>query len=340
MPQGLRAQLFILNNLIWVIVIGFFLVNVIFTTNFFSYANVINILYHSAIMSMLVLGQGLVMMSGRLDLSLESTLVFAPGIAMLLTTKWIVGGLDPVLAIFVTLLLGALVGMFNGIFIAKLGVNHFLHTLAMMILLRGLAYFLLPFALFRLDPVYTWVGSARVFGDIPVAVFLMLFIFLVFHFIMQYTTFGRHFVATGGNPKASFMAGIKTDRILISAFTMAGFLAAIAGLMATGRQDSIASTMGEGMVLLSFAGALLGGASLSGGKGTPLGFLGGALLLGMFTNALNLQGVEVTLVYATKGALIFVAILLDRGKEKFRGHLLHQEQVRKLKLKEAKATSS
>ena len=88
--------------------------------------------------------------------------------------------------------------------------------------------------------------------------------------------------------------------------------------------------MGDGMVLLAFAGAILGGAGLDGGKGTPIGMLGGSILLGMISNSLNLQGVGVTLVYATEGALIFLAILLDRFKYKLRNHILHKEQVEKM----------
>lgn len=330
MSRTLRAQLFLIDNLIWVIVLGFFLANAVFTPRFSSYGNVVNIFYHSAIMSMLVLGQGLTMMIGRLDLSLESTLVVAPGIAMLMATKWIPGGLDPLTAIVLTLGVGALVGLFNGVCVAKIGVNHFLQTLSVMIFLRGMAYFILPFAIFPLPATYSWLGRARTLGDIPVAVVVMLLTFIAVHFVMQYTGFGRYFMATGGNPRASFIAGINTDRMLVSAFVIGGVLAAVAGLFTAGRVDSVGSTMGEGMALLSFAGAILGGASLSGGKGTPIGMLGGALLLGMFSNALNLRGVEVTLVSAIKGALIFVAIILDRGKERLRGHLLHQEQVRQL----------
>jgi simple sugar transport system permease protein/ribose transport system permease protein len=171
-------------------------------------------------------------------------------------------------------------------------------------------------------------------GNIPVAIPIVLIIFLIFHFVMQYTSFGRHFMATGGNAKASYISGINTKRMLIYAFVIAGFLAAVAGLLAAGRQNSVSNSMGEGMVLLAFAGAILGGASLEGGKGTPLGMLGGALLLGMISNSLNLLGVGVTLVYAAQGALIFVAIVLDRVRIKVRNHLLHQEQVRKLVLQE------
>jgi simple sugar transport system permease protein/ribose transport system permease protein len=334
MPKKLQVELFLLENLIWVILAGFFLLNAMFTPMFASYGNLVNILYHSAIMSMLVLGEGLILVIGHLDLSIESTLVFAPGVAMLLATRWLPFTLDPVTAIILTLAIGAMIGFFNGFCIAKIEVNPFLQTLSMMIILRGLALFLIPLSIFPLDKVYTFAGQARTIGNIPVAVPIVFAIFLIFHFVMQYTSFGRHFMATGGNAKASYISGINTNRMIIYAFVIAGLLAAVAGLLAAGRQNSVSNTMGEGMVLLAFAGAILGGASLEGGKGTPLGMLGGALLLGMFSNSLNLLGVGVTLVYATQGALIFVAIVLDRGRIKVRNYLLHQEQVRRLEIQE------
>ncbi|NPV73220.1 MAG: ABC transporter permease [Pelotomaculum sp.] len=330
MSRKLQLQLFLLENLIWVIVFVFFLINALFTPRFATYDNLVNIFYHSAIMSLLVLAQGLTLIIGQLDLSIESTLAFAPGVAMLLAKKWIPGGIDPVTCILLTLAVGALVGFFNGYCIARIGVNPFLQTLSMLIMLRGMVLFLVPFSIFPLDKVYTYAGQARMAGNIPVAVPIVLVVFLLFHIILQYTPFGRYFIATGGNPRASFISGINTGRMVIYAFIISGLLAAAAGLLAAGRQGSVSNSMGEGMVLLAFAGAILGGASLDGGKGTPLGMLGGALLLGMISNSLNLLGVGVNLVYATQGALIFVAIVIDRVRVKVRSYLLHQEQVKKL----------
>ncbi|TEB04089.1 Ribose transport system permease protein RbsC [Pelotomaculum schinkii] len=339
MPKKLQVQLFLLDNLIWVIIAGFFLLNVVITPKFATYDNLVNIFYHSAIMSMLVLAQGLVMIIGLLDLSIESILAFAPGIALLLATKWLPGSIDPITCIFITLAVGALVGLFNGVFIAKIGVNPFLQSLSMLIMLRGVVLFLVPFSIFPLAKVYTYAGQARMVGNIPVAIPIVLIIFIIFHFILQHTTFGRYFVATGGNARASFVSGINTSKMVIWAFVISGILAAVAGLLAAGRQGSISNSMGDGMVMLSFAGAILGGASLDGGKGTPLGMLGGALLLGMISNSLNLLGVNVSLVYATQGALIFLAIIIDRVREKVRNHLLHQEQVKKMLCHEQQETN-
>jgi simple sugar transport system permease protein/ribose transport system permease protein len=161
---------------------------------------------------------------------------------------------------------------------------------------------------------------------------LVIVIFSIFSFVLRKTVFGRDYMATGGNERASYVAGINTNRMITYGFVIAGMLAAAAGILTAGRQDSVSNSMGSnGAVMLAFAGALLGGTSMTGGKGSAFGMLGGALLLGMFSNALNLLGVKVTLVQAAQGALIFVAILVDRLRMQIRGMLLRNEQLKKLK---------
>lgn len=334
MSKKLKLELFLLENLIWVLVVAFFLFNAFVTPNFASSRNIINILYHSSIMSMLVLGEGLILVIGNLDLSIESILAFAPGMAMLLAVNWFPGTFGPVACIIITLLVGALVGLFNGVMISRVQVNPFLQTLSLEIMLRGLVLFLVPFSIFPLPEAYSYIGQAWVFDKIPAAIIVVFVIYLIFHIIFQYTTFGRKYMATGGNPKASFVSGINTSRMIIIAFVLSGLLAAVAGLLAAGRQGSVNNSMGTGMVMLAFAGAILGGASLEGGKGTPIGMLGGAILLGMISNSLTLLGVQATLVYATQGALIFLAIIIDRLRIYVRNNLLHQEQLRMLALKQ------
>jgi ribose/xylose/arabinose/galactoside ABC-type transport system permease subunit len=330
-PAGsMRLQLFLLDNLIWVILAAFFLLNALFTPSFLKVENLINIFYHSSILSMLVLGQGIILITGNIDLSIESTLAFAPAIAMLLAMKWLPGGLNPYVSIALTLGLGVLIGLMNGAFITGVGINSFIHTLSMLIILRGLTLFLVPFALFKLGPVYTFLGSARIAGEIPVAVVLMLAVFALMSVVLRGTPFGRYLLATGGNPTASYISGVPTKRMILFAFMISGGLAAIAGLLAAGRQDAVNNTMGKDLVLFTFAGAILGGCSLSGGKGTALGMLGGALLLGTITNALTLMGINVFILYATYGLLIFAAVLLDRLRVKLRERIFYRENLRRL----------
>ena len=334
MSNDLKIKLTLLDNIIWIMLLFFFAVCAAGVPQFASWNNIVNILYHTTIMSMLVLAQGFVLMSGRFDLSIDAILAFAPGIVILAGTKWLPGSVvaNPYVAIALTLAVGALIGLFNGVCVSRLGMNAFMQTLSVSIILRGLTLFLIPLAIFPLDPVFSFIGKARfpAIGNMPAAIFVTFGVYLFFHIILKHTVFGRNYLATGGSERASYVAGIDTPRMIIVGFVIAGVLSAVAGLLTAGRQDSVSNTMGSGMTMLAFAGALLGGTSMSGGKGSAFGMLGGAILLGMFSNALNLLGVQVTLVHAAQGTLIFLAILIDRFRIQLRGALLRKEQLKKL----------
>lgn len=332
-----KFELALLDNLVWVILAAFFIINALWTNNFFSGQNLKNILYQSSILGLLVLGQGIVCMVGELDMSLDGILPFAPCIIVLL---WSSTGqtLSPVVMLLMTLALGAGIGLVNGLCVAKLGMNSFLMTMAMEIMLRGFVQFAIPFSITGLPTVYSFIGKGAV-GVIQCAIIAFLVIFLIFELIFRYTVFGRKFLLTGGNRRAAFISGINTRWVIIGAFVFAGVLASIAGLIAAGRQEAVSNTMGKDLVMMSFAGAILGGGSFEGGKGKPIGMLGGALLLGMIDNALTLQGVYVSLVYATKGALIFAAILLDRLRLQLRDSIMRHENIRKLTNAEVCAAS-
>lgn len=339
MSFSLKFKLALLDNVIWLMLFCFFILCLIGVPEFASATNIVNIFYHSSIMSMLVLAEGFVLLSGKLDLSIDGILAFAPGAVILLATKWApdVFG-NPWLCLVLTIILGGLVGFFNGFCVAKLDMNPFMQTLSMSIILRGLVLFLIPLSIFPLNPAYSYIGKARVSllgHNIPVTIIAVLLIYSAFGFILRRTVFGRNYMATGGNERASYVAGINTTRMILYGYIIAGMLAAFAGILTAGRQDSVSNTMGNGTVMLAFAGALLGGTSMSGGKGSAFGMLGGSLLLGMFSNSLNLLGVTVTLVHAAQGTLIFVAILVDRLRIRARVRLLRNEQLKKLKESEA-----
>lgn len=321
-----KIQLTLLDNLVWVLLAVFFLFNALFTPSFFTGKNQLNILYQSATLGLLVLGQGIVMMVGELDLSMEATLAFAPGVTILTANQ---AGLDPVVCILLTLLIGVVIGWFNGLCVAKLQTNSFLLTMSTQIVMRGLVLFLVPFSLAGLAPAYSYLGRGRI-GALQVAIPALLVVYLIFEFLFRKTIFGRRFTLTGGNRRACYISGINTDRVMITAFMLAGLLSALAGLITAGRQNAVSNSMGEGMVMMAFAGAILGGCSFNGGMGKPIGMLGGTLLLGMIDNALTLNGVDVNLVSATKGALIFIAILLDRARFKMTASIMHKENMRKL----------
>ena len=333
-----KIQLALLDNLVWLLLLIFFIFNAFFTKNFFSVQNQVNILYQTTAVGLLVLAQGIVMMVGELDLSLDSSLAFAPCVTILMSASmpW----MNPVVSIVVTLTIGAAIGMFNGICISVMKANSFLLTLSTQIVMRGLVLFMIPFSIARLPFVYTYLGRGKVNAVFPVAIIAMLTIFVFFEFMFRKTIFGRKFLLTGGNRQAAFISGINTNKVITTAYVLAGVLAATAGLISAGRQNAISNTMGTGLVMAALTGSLLGGSSFSGGKGKPIGMLGGALLLGMIDNSLNLQGVNVNLVSASKGALIFVAIMLDRARVKLNAVIMHKENIRKLEKKPSQELGS
>jgi len=331
MSKFSKLVLFVIDNLIWVILALLVIINIFITPNFFSYGNILNIFYHSSVLSMLVLAQGLILLLGYVDLSIESTLAFAPAIAILSFTRW-TPGISPIIAIIITFVVGALIGLFNGVMITKFNINPFLQTLSMLIMLRGIVLYLLPESIFGFGGIYSFLGSKRIFLNIPVAVLVMFGVFLLFHFVLNKTVFGRQLVATGGNIQASFISGINTQRIILLAFVLSGVLASLAGLILAGRQNAVTNVMGDGMVFMSFAGAILGGVSLKGGVGKVSGILGGVLLLGVIDNSLNLLGINIFLVYAIKGIIIFVAIVLDQTKIKLRDSIFNRENFKKYKI--------
>jgi simple sugar transport system permease protein/ribose transport system permease protein len=325
-----KAQLLALDNLIWVLIIVLFAVNAFVVPKFFTYRNILNIFYHVAALGVLILAQGFVLLVGQLDLSIESVMAFAPGMAILLSRTFF-PGMNPFLQILLALLIGTAVGFFNGTLITQLKMNSLLETLAANIILRGFVLLLLPFAIMNLNPWFIFWGSARILWNIPVAILVMIGLFALFALILSQLRFGRFLVATGGNPKASNIAGVDVNRISITAYMITGMLASIAGLLAAGRQSSISNTLGNGFGIMSIAGAILGGVSLSGGRGTVFGMLGGALLLSLFDNFLNLLAVNVYWVSIIKGSLILFAIVLDSVKVRARNLILNNERLQKMR---------
>ncbi|MFA7109148.1 MAG: ABC transporter permease [Sphaerochaetaceae bacterium] len=326
-----NVKLKVIDNLIWVILLILIIVNGIITPRFFSGANFINIFYHSVVLGFLIMAESLCLMTGNFDLSIESSIAFAPAIGVLLMTQWI-PGFNPFLSTIIILIIGALIGLFNGSMISYLKVNPFLQTLSVNIILRGLTYKLIPMSIFKLPKSFTFLGSYKIFDVIPLAVIIMLLGFLLIQFVLSYTKFGRNVLAIGGNERASFISGIDTRKVKTITFMLSGILASFAGILAIGRQMSLTNKIGEGLVFMAFAGSVMGGVSLDGGVGNALGMLGGVLVLGVIDNSLTLLGVDAFLVYAAKGLLIFLAILLDNSKTNLREKIILDEEKRKLSL--------
>ncbi|WP_406431081.1 ABC transporter permease [Streptomyces sp. NBC_01589] len=278
--------------------------------------NLINVLQTMSEIALLVLAQTLVLIVKKMDLSLESTVGLAPGVAAWLTVPagaaHGIGLLPGGWSVPVTLTVGLLIGVVNALFIIRFGLNGFIVTLGMLIVLRGIltgisggqTFFQLPSSMLYLGTTQ-WLGM-------PASVWICLILFAIGIVVLGFTSFGRSLYAIGGNVDAAKASGIRTDRVLWIVIVTASVLAALSGLLLSGRLASVASAQGNGYIFTVFAAAVIGGISLNGGKGTVFGAFTGILLLFLIQNVLTLGGVPAQWIGALNGAIILVALALSR----------------------------
>lgn len=278
--------------------------------------NLINVLQTMSEIAVLVLAQTLVLIVKKMDLSLESTVGLAPGVAAWLTVPagatHGLGLLPGAWSVPVTLAVGLLIGAVNALFIIRFGLNGFIVTLGMLIVLRGILTGISGGqTFFQLPESMLYIGTAEWFG-MPASVWVCLILFAVGIVVLGFTSFGRSLYAIGGNVDAARAAGIRTDRVLWIVIVTASLLAALSGLMLSGRLASVASAQGNGYIFTVFAAAVIGGISLNGGKGTMFGAFTGILLLFLIQNVLTLGGVPAQWIGALNGAIILIALALSR----------------------------
>lgn len=281
--------------------------------DFLTMGNLLNVFRQVSINALIAFGMTLVILLGGIDLSVGSILA----LSSVLTALMISHGIDPIVATSVGILAGAGMGMINGLVISKGKVAPFIATLGTMTILRGLSLVFSdgrPITGLNSD-FFAMLGGGYVAGLIPVPVIIMLVMFGVFWFVLKNTVFGRHVYAVGGNEEASRLSGINTDRIKIWVYSLSGAMAATAGMILTSRLNSAQPTAGTGYELDAIAAVVLGGTSLTGGRGWIFGTLVGALLIGILNNGLNLLGVSSFYQQVIKGVVILLAVLLDRANK-------------------------
>ncbi|MFC6861848.1 ABC transporter permease [Halomicroarcula sp. GCM10025817] len=311
-----EAVLFALDNMIWPILLSTVLIFSIIVPVFSSPGNIRALLFGTAALSAIVLGETLCLLSGHFDLSVGATAGFAAIFSALFLTEWF-PGTSGAAGILLILLVGMTIGLINGVSITYIGVNPFLQTLAMLMILSGSVKLLSSSALTGLPETYLFVGGGQVSG-IPVAIVLMGVIFLAFGVWLKYSATGRAIYAVGGNKKAATEAGINTTFIIILVYVFSGMLSAFGGLLYTGFLGVAPPTIGQNDVFPAFAAAVIGGVSLFGGRGNVLGAVGGVILLASVESALVLMGIEATAVDVINGFVLLAAIIIYTMEERIR----------------------
>jgi ribose/xylose/arabinose/galactoside ABC-type transport system permease subunit len=325
-PDSVPGRLlgFLNQNFIWalliLLMIGATLANPVFLTP----GNIFNILLASASLGCLVLGQSLVLITGNFDLSTEGNMIFVgivgglimcPPAAIQGATSSAVKsggmGLPWPLALAAMLGLASLIGLANGLMVVKLRMNNFMVTLAMSIVLAGLALVVGEARnLFGVPDGFRIVGAEKL-GPIPIAAIFLIILFVIGDFILSRTVFGRELYAVGSNREAARAAGIDDGRVIMVAYIICGFLAGMAAYVLVGRLGAVSAGISSGALFTSVAAAVIGGVSLSGGQGKASGMLGGLLLMSVIGNAMNLAQLPANYIRVASGSVILVAVFID-----------------------------
>jgi simple sugar transport system permease protein len=288
---------------------------------FFTVANLINVAQLAAPLGIVVVAETLILLTGKFDLSLQSTYGLAPMVGAWLIVSPAGQGLgtdwNPFIGIAIVLLIGLVVGAFNGFLVIKLGFNAFIFTLAMLILLSGIQVGIVNGrTIYHLPDEFIFLGVQNLLG-VPISVWVAGAIFLLSALFLRYHRVGRAIYAIGGNTEAARAAGIRLDRIRIGVFIVASLLAAVAGLITTGQVAAVTASQGQNLIFSVFAAAVIGGISLDGGRGRMVGALTGVILLALVTNILNLlppnlAQFQTFWIDAATGLIILIALGLTR----------------------------
>ena len=284
----------------------------ILNPSFLSPKNIMNILRQTSVNAVIAAGMTFVILTGGIDLSVGSIL----GISGAVCSSILVSGQNVVIAVLAALVVGAVVGFLNGFIISKGKLQPFIATLATMTVLKGLTLVYTngnPITLGSNELAMSFgkIGGGTILG-IPTPAMIMILVFMVCYYILHNTKMGRYTYALGSNEEATKLSGLNTDKIKIWVYTISGILASIAGIIITSRLYSAQPTAGSGYELDAIAAVVLGGTSLNGGKGKITGTIIGALIIGVLSNALNILDVSSYYQTMVKGAVILLAVLLDR----------------------------
>ena len=283
------------------------------SSSFLTVTNIFNILKQNSVYGILAVGMTFVIVTGGIDLSVGAIVAMSACFAASLAQD---GTTTP---IFVAILVGVLIGMgcgaFSGFFIAFANIPAFIATLATCTIARGIVYvFTDGRPVTGVSAAYKYIGRAS-WGPVPVAVVLYAAFLIAGTFLLKYTKYGRHVFAIGGNKQAATVSGIHVKRVEFLVYMISGFCAAFAGLLLSSRIQTGQPAGGDGYELDAITAAVIGGASLSGGKGSVFGSFIGILVVGILTNGLDLLNVSSYYQQIIKGEIILLAVLADRKKE-------------------------
>lgn len=289
----------------------------LFVPTFLHPSNLIDLAQQISVNAILAFGMTLVIVTGGIDLSVGALLALAGTSAtfVLLPSGF---GLPTPVAVFAGVAVVALFGLANGLLAARTRIPPFIITLASMLIARGCALRFnggLPMSIAPDYEALLAIGNGRIAG-MPLPVLIMFGVFAICAVLLHRTRYGQHLYAFGGNREAARFAGIPVARVEILAYVICGALAGVAGIIQTAQLYSAEPASGQGFELNAIAAAAVGGASFNGGRGSMLGTLLGAVIIGILDKGLNQTGVHFSYQYIVKGAVLLAAVGVDLWRQK------------------------
>ncbi|WP_343247318.1 ABC transporter permease [Diplocloster hominis] len=298
----------------YMLVFAILILGLIFTIvspYFLTITNIRNILTQTSALAIVAIGQAMVLICGAFDMSLGQNVCLTSCLAAFLMKMC---GWNPWLAILAALALGAFIGFVNGTLISYLGVAPFVATLGTQMICKGSAKLITNASPIPSMPEsISWIGRGNIGGSngLPICIVIMLLLFFLFAFVLKKTKFGRRTYAAGGNKEAAYFAGINVKMHTTIVFTLAGLLASFGGIVLLSRLNSAAVTNGNLYEFDTMISCVIGGISMTGGKGKIWQAFFGAVFLTLFFNGMSMLNVNSFIQDVLKGAILIGAVLLD-----------------------------
>lgn len=273
---------------------------------FWAPANIANVLTATVVLGLAALGQHLVVLSGGIDLAVGSTATLSALLTAILLDGYPIRTVPVVLGM---LLLGGVIGVFHGVLVARVGLPPFIVTLATLYLIQGAAFVISTTPTGQVTSALSSIALERV-GPVPYSFAVLVVALLAVAFVLGRTAFGRQLYAVGGDPAAARSNGVPVAKVLVTAYVLAGVLAALAGILLAARATIGSPTAGQGLELSAITVVVLGGTSLLGGRGSLVGTMGGVLLLSLVSSSVTLLQLPATLTELIRGVVILAAAAL------------------------------
>jgi len=314
---------FVLDQMAWLLVVLFYLSFAILNPSAMLNLDTFRFLLYSSVpIGFLVLAESIPLITGNFDLSIgqiSGLVAMASGYILMRNLD-----LNPIFAFIVPFALGALCGMLNGFLVGIVGLNPFLATLGTFLLFDGLTIMIHPQSIWGLElPKYYTSFGGTDYVATPFFIATLIILGLAF----RYTRVGIHIYATGGDRESATMLGIKASSVIFLAYTIGGFFSGASALIYTGFCNGIPLNLADGAIFPAFAGAVIGGVSLTGGRGSVINTFGGCLVVGTLEAGLTMFAVSPELRKASMGLLVIFAILLDRVRVAYRDRLLRPKST-------------